>query len=401
MYDVNLFDTIRDLMSDAWTTIATRPSRAALSVAAFGIGIGGLVSSVGISRTAAQQIADELTPADLDVVRATPASVDHGTAGLPAGAEARAAALDGVRAVGRRFAPGADVRATRFSATTRSTNGVGVPVIVATPGLLDVAGATVQPGGAPTWFGRHPPNRTALLGTDAARELGVMSAEPGLAVWIGGRRFAVVGIISGADRGPALLAAAIIGRDDGLDVLSLHPSAEQLVVRTEPGRARPVADVLDLALLPGLPEQIRVDAPPDLANVRRGVVTELDRLALASAVLVLVLSGVAISNTMAMGVLARRGEIGLRRALGASRRSIAILVLAESTLLGVVGGLVGIVIANCGVLAIAWRQGWTPVFVAWLAPASLFAGVLVGIVAGSYPAVSAARIDAAVALKGS
>ncbi|RXS67304.1 ABC transporter permease, partial [Streptomyces sp. TM32] len=112
----------------------------------------------------------------------------------------------------------------------------------------------------------------------------------------------------------------------------------------------------------------------------------------------LLVGGVGVANTMVISVLERRQEIGLRRALGATRGSIRLQFLTESLLLSALGGLVGAALGAAATVAFARAQGWTAVVPPWSLAGGLGATLLIGVVAGLYPAVRASRLHPTVAL---
>lgn len=172
-----------------------------------------------------------------------------------------------------------------------------------------------------------------------------------------------------------------------------------MLVRTEPGAGAVVAPVIRLALRPDAPERLTSSQVVDITDLRTGVTTQLDRLAAWVGGLLLVLTVLLVANGMVVSVMARTGEIGVRRALGSSRGSVAALFLVEGALVGALGGLAGSAIATAAVVIVAAVSGWTAMFqLVWvvLGPA---VGVTAGLVSSLYPAMRASSIQPALAVR--
>ncbi|MFD0529199.1 ABC transporter permease [Kitasatospora arboriphila] len=176
--------------------------------------------------------------------------------------------------------------------------------------------------------------------------------------------------------------------------------AAHLIAATRVGAADVVADQLAVALRPDAPDLLTVTAPPDPHGLRDRVTSDLTGLFLALAAICLVVGAVGIANTTLVAVLERTPEIGLRRSLGARTRHIAAQFLTESTALGTLGGLIGTCLGVLTVLAVAASRDWTAVLQPWATLPAPLIGSAVGLLAGLYPAVRAARTDPLTALRG-
>ena len=114
----------------------------------------------------------------------------------------------------------------------------------------------------------------------------------------------------------------------------------------------------------------------------------------------LLVGGVGIANVMVISVLERRSEIGLRRALGATRRDVGVQFLSESLLLAGLGGAAGTLLGAAVTLGYATHEGWTTALPAIALGGGVVVAVVAGGVAGLYPALRAARLSPTEALRG-
>lgn len=221
-------------------------------------------------------------------------------------------------------------------------------------------------------------------------------------VFIGGQPYEVIGILANSARMPRLAFGVIIPdtaarHDFGLPQVG-NPAA--MLVETDIGAAQVVAEQLPLALRWDLPEALRALAPPDPRSLQADVTADVNQLFLVLAGLSIVIGAIGIANTTLVAILERTPEIGLRRALGARPRHIAGQFLAESTLLGGLGGLTGGSLGIVVVVLAALVRGWSAVFDARVALAAPVVGALIGLVAGTYPALRAASVEPIKALQG-
>ncbi|MGW4101818.1 ABC transporter permease [Streptomyces sp. NPDC004976] len=392
----------RDLWTEALAGVLARPLRSALTTLGTVLGIGTLVITIGVASTAAHQIVgrfNALTATSVTVVVPPPASdtaplVDwEGTAAVDrlAGVESSAALAqtDELAAV--------QVRANDV-VTPGGLSGQTLAVAAASPSLPAAvrghitAGRFYDSGD----IARHA--RVAVLGDQAARLLGITEVEDSPAVFFNGHSFTVIGILGGFKREQRLSASVILPPTTAKDRLGLG-TVNRVLINTSLGAAQQVARQSPVALAPNSAKALTVLAPPDLSKARKGVQGDVNGLFLILGLVSLIVGAIGIANVTLVTVMERVGEIGLRRALGASRRQIAGQFLLESTTIGLLGGIIGAALGMVVVVSVSAVKDWTPVLDGRLALGAPVVGAVVGLLAGVYPSLRASRMEPVEALR--
>jgi len=394
----------RDLVGEALASLTARPGRAVLTALGTVLGVAALVATLGLSKTAGNQIVgrfDALAATDIVV---TPKAAAAGRAaagsGLPWDAEARVTRLNGVVAAGTLSdvdLRGELVRSVPVNDPLSQTE-FQLPVKAASPGLFRAVRVQLAAGRLPDAGHSARADRVALVGANIAEQLHVTRIDDQPAVFLGERLYTVVGVISGVARQASLLGSVVIPegtatRDFGLAA----PASVQIETRI--GAAGLIASQLPLALSPTDPTLLKVTAPPEPRRVRAGVQSDLNALFLLLGGVSLLIGATGIANVTLVSVLERVGEIGLRRSLGAARRHIAGQFLLESTTLGLLGGVLGAALGTLVVVSVAASRTWTPVLEPWVPLGAPLLGGAVGLLSGIYPSVRAAAMEPVEALR--
>jgi macrolide transport system ATP-binding/permease protein len=390
--------TLRDLFDETVAGIFARPVRMMLTVLGVVIGVTAIVATLGLTRTAGNRIItqfDQLAATELFVTakpgRAT-GIVDPKA--LPWDAGDRLMRLNGVVAAGSMSE--VDVGDALVSSSPvkdpLQQSAFKLSVYAASPELFRAVRADLRAGRLLDAGHEARADRVAVLGPDAARRLGVVNLAQLPAVSIGDQLYLVVGILRDVGRKPELLGAAIIPEGTARRYFNLRGPGE-IVVETKIGASGLIADQARAALRPDDPQALKIKVPMEPRRVRDEVQGDLDSMFLLLGALSLVVGAIGIANITLVGVMERTQEIGLRRAIGATRRHIATQFLFESASMGVIGGILGASVGVLVVIAVSAYQVWTPVLdpaAPLLAP---IVGGLIGLVSGTYPAVRAAQLE--------
>jgi putative ABC transport system permease protein len=269
-----------------------------------------------------------------------------------------------------------------------------VEVMAAHSDLPATVGATIHSG---SWL--NPATATypgVVLGDTAARRLDLPGI--GVRVWLGGQWYTVVGVLDPVPLAPELNSAVLVGWASAQSYLDFDGHPTTVYLRATESQVISVRDVLARTTNPAEPSGVRVSRPSDALAAKQATDTALNGLLLGLGAVALVVGGVGVANTMVISVLERRGEIGLRRSLGATRRQIRGQFLAESLLLSALGGAGGTVLGSAVTGAYAYSQEWPTVVPPVAMAGGLGVTLLIGAVAGLYPAIRASRLSPTEAL---
>ena len=386
--------SVRDALSVSSIGIRTRKMRAALSALGIAIGAGAIVGILGISSSSQAALLAEIDALGTNLLTVSTGQTTFGeTAALPIEAPARIGVLPGVESTESTGEIDVPVYRNPFIPAV-NTNGIGL--FATTLGLSDALGSGVARGvflNAAT--ARHP---VVVLGALAAGRLGIDELKTGTRIWIGSQWFSVAGILEPSVLAPEIDAAALIGFEAAQEYLGFDGHPTTIYVRTDPDDVEGVHGLLTRAANPENPSEVEVSRPSDALVARAKTESALNALFLGLGGISLLVGSVGVANTMIVSVLERRSEIGLRRALGATRAHIRSQFLTEAILLSLLGGGAGVAAGAIATIAYASAKGWMVVIPAVAWGGGLAASLVIGAIAGLLPALRAARMSPTTAL---
>jgi putative ABC transport system permease protein len=386
---------LRDLPRLAAYGLRARRLRVALSALGVAIGIAAMVAVVGISSSSRAELDRLLDALGTNLLSAEPGTSFFGEAAtLPDEAVAmvdRIGAVETVTAVAQ--LSGANVYRTDLVPAAESR---GIGTYAVHTDLLGTVGGDVATG---TWLNEATSTFPAVvLGARAAERLGIGTLHEDLQLWIGGQWFTVVGILDPIPLVPRLDLGALVGWEAAREYLGFDGNATTIYLRADPGAVEAVHAILARTANPAAPNEVNVSRPSDVLAAEAAVDVAFTGLLLGLGAVALLVGGIGIANTMIISVLERRAEIGLRRSLGATRGHIRIQFLGEALLLSLLGGGIGLAFGY-GVTAVyASLQGWPAVVPVWVIAGGLGATLVIGGIAGLYPALRAAQTSPTEAL---
>ena len=396
--------TSRDLLNEALAGMFARPGRMALTVLGVVIGLTALVATLGLTRTTGNRIIsqfDRLAATEIFITARpgrTTGIVDPKA--IPWDAPTRLHRLNGVMAAGTMSE--VDVGGALVSSSPvkdpLNQSAFKLAVYAASPDLFRAVRAELKTGQFPDLGHSNRADQVAVLGPDAAHRLGITSLEQLPAISIGDHLYLVVGLLRDVARKPELLGAVIIPEGTARRYFGLAGPGT-VVVETKLGAVYLIADQARWALRPDDPRVLKLEVPQEPKRVRDEVQTDLNVMFLMLGGLSLVVGAIGIANITLVGVMERTGEIGLRRAVGATRTHIATQFLLESASMGVIGGIIGASIGVLIVVAVSAYQVWTPVLDPAAPVLAPLIGGGIGLLSGTYPALRAARLEPVEALR--
>ncbi|MCH2311772.1 MAG: ABC transporter permease [SAR202 cluster bacterium] len=387
--------TLIDIFKVSVSGLRTRKLRSALSALGITIGIAAVVGVLGLSASGNADLIRELDSLGTNLLTIE--------AGQGFGAE-EASLPDGAAAMLRRITPVYEVSSvTRISGQVFRNNLIedgrtkGITIIASDLNLLQSQRGSMQNG-----YFLNELNSTypvVVLGSVAAERLGIQDTTDSKLLWIGQEWFSLIGIMNPLPLAADLDRAAIIGYGAAEEYFGHDGQVDTIYVRAYPEHVEDVRSVMPATVNPENPEEVQVSRASDVLEARAVANSTFTNLFMGLGAVALLVGGIGIANVMVIAVIERRSEIGLRRAIGATKLHIGVQFITESLLLACVGGAMGIIVGMIVTAVYASTQGWYIVIPQSAIYIGIGSSVLIGGVAGFYPAMRAANMSPTEALR--
>nr|ADK54827.1 hypothetical protein [uncultured soil bacterium] len=384
-----------DMARTAGVGLRTRRMRAALSALGISIGVAAMVAVLGLSASSQAGLLAEIDKLGTNLLTVTPGQMlGGGDAKLPQDAPAmiaRVGPVETVQSTGK-------TKANAFrSPYIKSINTNAITVSAASLDLPAAVRTTVARGNYLNAATAEQP--VAVLGSAAAKRLGIAKVHPDARIWVGGQWFYIAGVLNSATLAPELDSSVLVGYPAARKYLNFDGHPSMVYVRSDTDQVNEVRDVLAATANPANASEVDVSQPSAALVARAATQSALNGLFLGLGAVALLVGGIGVANTMVISVLERRSEIGLRRALGATKGNIRLQFLSEAVLLAAMGGAVGVALGVVATAFYAQIKGWATVVppLAW--GGGLGAAIAIGAIAGLLPALRAARMQPTEALR--
>jgi putative ABC transport system permease protein len=395
----------RDGLWVASVGLRARPLRAALSALGIAIGTAAIVAILGLSSSSQAGLLAEIDRLGTNMLTVEAGqSLTGGAAKLPVEAPGRITLLDNVQLMAHTGLM-KDEKVYRSSLIPVANSG-GLQVRATSLNLLSVLSTGVARG---SWLNagtaREP---VTVLGAVAAERLGIDRVHADQRIWLGGQWFNVAGILEPSPLATDIDTSALVGYAAAQKYLGYVSVARgeqkagppsSIYVRAATGHEAAVQALLAPTANPEAPNEVNVSQPSDVLTARAAAAGAFDSLFLGLGIVALIVGAVGVANIMIISVLERRSEIGLRRALGATKQQIRTQFLTESILLALIGGIVGVLAGIVATAIYASTKHWAIVIPVEAWSGGIASATLIGAFAGLMPAVRASRMPPTVALR--
>ena len=385
-----------DIARVATVGLRTRRLRGGLSAIGIAVGVAAMVAVLGLSSSSQAGLLAEIDAIGTNMLTVTTGRDIFGvSAALPTTAPAMIRRIPSVYAVGVTGRTGVSVYRSPYVPAGESG---GLSVLATGRGLPEAVGASVAQGDYLNAATEQ--KQVVVLGSAAAAQLGIDRVVVGERVWIGHQWFYIAGILTSAPLAPEVDHAVLVGFPAAINYLGFDGHPTTVYVRASTDQVTTVQALLAPTTYPEHPDEVTVSRPSAALVARAAAAGAFNTLFLGLAAVALLVGGVGVANTMVISVLERRQEIGLRRALGATRGQVRLQFFAEAILLALAGGVVGVGVGASVTIAYAATRSWPAVIPSSGVAGGLAAAVVVGAVAGLLPALRAARMTPTEALRG-
>lgn len=388
---------IGDMFDEVISGLFARPGRTIMTILGVVIGICSLVATIGLSQTAGNRIIgrfDELAATEIFVTTKSDSEV------IPWDSPDRLKRLNGVVSTGTLTNVDIGMSLIKSSLVNDplKMSNFQITVLAASPGLFTTVHSKLLNG---RFFDKGHSirgDRVAVIGRNTASKLNITSVNQLPGIMIGDYIYLVIGIIDSVERQSNLLSSIIIPEGTAKMYFNMR-SPRGLLIETNIGAAQLIGNQVPRALRPDNPSVLKIATPNEPQRVKDDVQNDLNFLFIMLGAVSLLVGSIGIANVTLVSVVERTGEIGLRRANGATELHIALQFLLESCVIGVLGGVLGASLGTFVIIIVSFIQNWTPVLNPYISIISPIIGGFIGIISGVYPSVRAARMEPVDALR--
>jgi putative ABC transport system permease protein len=384
-----------DVLGVALDGLRHRKMRTALSALGITIGIAAMVAVLGLSESSRADLSAQIEELGTNLLTVEPATgFGAGDGSLPEEAVAKLGRIGPVEVV-------ADVITLEelpLRNDVMSDNETkGLTAMAADVDLVGTLRGTVAVG---SWLDETTAaTPSVVLGSVAAERLAIDTIDDGAMITIGGEWFTVTGILDPIPLNEGLDRAVFIGKDVAATTFDTELNPTIIYLRTEPDQIDSVRAVISATADPQSPDEVSISRPTDVLEAQDAADNAFTSLFLGLGAVALLVGGIGIANVMVIAVIERRNEIGLRRAIGATRAHIRRQFLTESLLLSSLGGVAGVSVGAVVTTVYADVEGWTVVIPPIAIIGGIASAIAIGGIAGLYPAMRAARLAPTEALR--
>ena len=386
-------NVFRDLVRVAMVGLLARKVRTLLLLLGPMIGVAAIIAAVGLTDSAKGDLKAKVAELGTNLVEASASSSFGGqNPTLPRDVVERAMTVTSVRSVAP-IVELSNIIVTPYEEAREKYETVPIPVVGADENLPVVLEVPMVSGRWINSFDEGSNARSAVIGVGLAREFGVLPEEL-RTIDVGGFDYTVVGILDSVLLEPGFDTAVFISFASAEnDFLDDDVLPNKIYARVDPSRVDETADALTTAIGLGGPDEVKTDVKSEALELAAQSDRQLQLIVVSMGLLAIIVGGLGIANVMSISVIQRSSEIGIRRALGHTRKIIAVQFLLEAIVVGVIGGICGVLLGMLAIFVGASIAGWVFVMAPWLAPAGVVLAITISVMAGLYPARRAARLE--------
>ena len=390
---------MRDLISVAVAGLFARKMRTALLLLGPVIGVAAIVAAVGLTDSAKGDLKRKVDELGTNLIEASAASSFGGEdAKLPKDAAERALTVTTAESVSSVLEM-QNIIVSPYEEATENFETVPVPVLAADTALPNVLEVDMIAGRWLNEFDEGARSRSAVIGIGLAREFNVLPGEI-RSLLLNGLEYSVVGIMDNVELEPGFDTAVFVSyaaaSDDFLDDAAIEDDVvlpNKLYVRSVEGREDDTSEALKVAINLGGPDEVQTELKSEALELAAQSDRQLQLIVVSMGLLAIIVGGIGIANVMSISVIQRSGEIGIRRALGHTRSTIAGQFILEAIAVGFLGGLLGVAVGVAALGVGVWFAGWVFTLQPMLVPLGVLLAMVISVVAGLYPAARAARLE--------